>query len=189
MQGNIEIVNLKQPVRVATDAEVDALLRDQPAPDLIKRRDHSTAAIMAHIEANRLADGTFAVYDHQGIYTKWCRHIRNTIVPDVDSKVYDIQVKDAFVYQGRNAAGPYERVVFRTASRYGFGKVLFLERMGFEEDAPVRLACAEGWANLPPLAADAEVPVVMPMLNGVHTPVYTEPSNIAAIHAGANSLL
>ncbi|MNC19306.1 hypothetical protein D3C81_176290 [compost metagenome] len=189
MQGNIEIVNLKEPVRVATDAEVDQLLRDQPTPDLIKRRDHSTVAIMAHIEANRLEDGTFAVYDHQGIYTKWCRHIRNTIVPDADSKVHEILVKDAFVYEGRNAMGPYERVVFRTASRFGFGKVLFLERMGFEEDAPVRLACADGWANLPALPADAPLPVVIPTLAGTHLTVFTEPSNMAVLQAGAQSLM
>lgn len=188
MQTNIPVVNGK-PVARATDAEVMKQLSEENIKQGILMRDTDVTRVLAYIEANRLADGLVAVYDHQGIYTKWCRHIRNTIVPDTDSKVHDILIKEAFVYDGQNAAGPYQRVVFRTASRYGFGRVLFLERMGFEEDSKWRLATAEGWANLPSLKPEEPLPVLIPTLAGTHLTVFTEPSNMAALQAGAQSLM
>lgn len=188
MHHNLPIVNLKQPARLATDAEVEALLQSLYVKPRIKMREHDVATVLAFIEKNRLPNGMVAVYDHQGIYTKWCRNIRNTITPDTNSRLHDLQIDNAFAIEGRNAGGAFQRVVFRQ-TRLGCGRILYLERMGAEENSAWRLAVAEGWVNLPRMADNDPDPKAHAMRDGVHVPVYTEPADQAVRLASANSLL
>jgi hypothetical protein len=190
MHHDLPVVNLKQPARVATDKEVDELLQALYIKPRIKMREYDVATVLAFIEKNRLPDGMIQVYDYTGIYTKWCRDLRNTITPELTSKLHDVQIDNAFAIEGHNAAGAYQRVVYRSSeSRLASGKILYLERMGAEETSPWRLASNEGWVNLARIPDDQPLPKVHAMLDGVHVPVYTEPADQAVRLASANTLL
>lgn len=104
---------------------------------------HDVAEVLKYIAANRKADGTVTIVAPEGRITKWRRE-NNDLIPEMDSKVYTLEVKDFYVCTAVNAAGEYSRVGYIDTPGQRSARALELHTFGEER----KLVDASNWVSL-----------------------------------------
>lgn len=123
---------------------VDVLVEGQTnEPPIRLVISHDVAEVLKYLAANRKADGTVAINVPGGRITKW-RKENNDLIPEMDSKVYTLEVKDFYVCTAVNAAGEYSRVGYIDTPGQRSARALELHTFGEER----KLVDASNWVSL-----------------------------------------
>lgn len=104
-------------------------------------RNYNANEVMSYITTKSNAKGEVEVFDIRGTHSRWIKTRNGDLVPDEDSLTHTLQVTNAAVYTGKNAAQRYERAAFNIGGKIkkgagiegtdinipGVNRVLFLE--------------------------------------------------------------